>query len=128
MNWLILSAFIQLGMMDGVATLYDSPLFNTIEYNPMYATLGVEGDIGHIFVKGSIRNVFLPFNQGNGFVPQQDVYQLGAGIRYKLFEIGWVHTCYHPVVPYMEYYGFIVKPGTEGGSDDFYVRFNIGDK
>jgi hypothetical protein len=60
------------------------------------------------------------------WLPNQVTYQLGIGAELGPLTVGWKHTCYHPVSVYMTYNGYDLFPASEGGTDDFYLRLEIG--
>jgi hypothetical protein len=127
MNALLLSAFLQFGMLSGGAVMYEPPEQILVTDFPAYATLGVRADYGLFFAEGSIRTDMRPISLSN-WIPNQITYDIGGGMTYKMFTLGYRRTCYHPVTPYMVYGGYAVIPAFEGATDDIYLRINIGGK
>lgn len=63
------------------------------------------------------------------FWPTQAEYTVDAGLKWKDVRLGWTHTCWHPVVPYMalwQWAGRQVTPRWEGAYNAIYLT--IGNK
>jgi hypothetical protein len=127
MNWLLLSAFLQFGAMRGDTIVYQLPDFIKQSSPPFYTMIGAEANIGPFFIKGFNRTDIVNVNYNN-FDPMQMTFNLNTGLRFDKIEIGYSHTCYHPLAPYMEYYGYKILPSSEGSVDDFYLRIDIKEK
>lgn len=56
--------------------------------------------INIFFIKGSIKNIFHEKKYKLSFSPDCDHYLIACGIRYKYFEIGYEHLCFHPIFPF----------------------------
>ncbi len=125
MNWLLLSAFIQFGCLSGASAVYEPP-YQTLQEMPMnYIDMGVRGDIGPLYIEGSVRTDVNAVSLTE-WSPTQETYKIGAGLVLGPMIVAWEHTCFHPMMPYMEWQGYMVIPASEGWADDYYVRFDIG--
>lgn len=124
MSWLILSAFLQAGIVHGAPVMYDSPNFVKADFPPVYVTMTVDAEAAPFFAEASVRTD-MSMREWDSWLPNQVTYQLGGGVRLGPLTAGWTHTCYHPVSVFMEYDGYKLMPSSEGGVDDFYVRVEI---
>jgi hypothetical protein len=116
---------LQLGTQDGHSLLYEEPEFLLEAYPPLYATLEFKGTVGVTFFEAFVRTDMKARNWDQ-WIPHQMTYQLGAGIELKNVKIGWSHTCYHPMMPFMVYHRYVLLASSEGSVNDFYVRFSVG--
>ena len=124
---LVLSAFLQLGLVQGGSVLYTYPGEAYQSFPPLYATLGGKATWGALSVSGAVRTDVLKAKD-EGFIPFQETYTFGSELVLKPFSIGWQHVCYHPLQVYMERDGYRITPIAEGYVDDFYIRVDIGAK
>ena len=124
MNWLILSAALQLGIAQGAPVLYENAAFSPVDFPPAYATFEVRAETGPVFIETFVRTDMqaLAFTD---WLPNQVTYQVGAGVELGPLTAGWKHTCYHPVAVFMTMSGYDLFPASEGGTDDFYLRIEI---
>lgn len=127
MTALLLSAFLQVGMLSGNATIYQPPKQMNILDLPCYATLGARADWGPLFAETSVRTDMQPASLTD-WMPDEMAYSIGAGIEAHGVTLGIKHTCYHPVMPYMTYEGYKIVPSFEGATNDLYLRVEIGGK
>ncbi len=122
--WLVLSAFLQMGITNGGAAIYEEPKFVKKEFPPAYAIMGIKGIAGPFFLEGSMRSDMKSVSLDNWF-PMQATYQIGAGLKIGPLTVGWLHTCYHPVAPYMQILGYELRPASEGATNDIYLRLEF---
>jgi len=100
--------------------------------NAYYLELGVDlYFIDLFFIKGSINNLFHAHKTKLIFYPDCDRYRIATGIRYKGFEIGFEHFCFHPIFPYStnnhEYNEAEINNNAllEGAYNKFYFNFEV---
>jgi len=127
MSWLILSAFLQFGIAQGSALMYQPPDLVYAQFPPIYEQLNVRAEAGLLFFEADLRADFQPMSWDNWF-PEQMTYILGAGLKIGPLTVGAKRICYHPVAPYMEHYGYQLLPYSEGAINDFYVRLEFKSK
>jgi hypothetical protein len=130
MSWVLFSAFLELGAVvnGGVANYQRSPYAETLE-GLYYAELACELSARGLFVGGSMNAELQKPLDDHTFAVSMMTFGFRAGYRTGPFEIGYRHSCYHPLIQYAPYYaqmGIVFRPSYEGGYDQVYVR--IGTK
>lgn len=84
-----------------------------------YVVLEAEANIGPFFINGAWEN-WQQWDQWNRHIPYRAKYYFGAGVRFGVFEFGWLHMCDHPVIS--SWYSMSPK---QGGFDRFYGRVEV---
>ena len=123
----LLSSTVELGVIPG----HDLSLFQVPDYQvnlnvaqTYYSDLQATLDIAKYgFVTSGVTAYSLLRRTDANFYPFRVDFQLGAGLRYKAFEAGWIHGCYHPIAP-DEY--AVPLPKIDAAQDRFYVKCQIG--
>lgn len=77
---------------------------------------------GAAFVGGSIKTEMQKAAENFSFLPESSTYSFRAGLRFDGFEIGWLHVCAHPTLPY--YYALEPVISFDRAYDDVYIRFS----
>lgn len=121
--WLVLSAFLQIGALNGAAYIY-SPPYELVQTPPCYAELGGKAAASVLYIDGAVRTLMQPTSITSWY-PEQMTYKIGAGLDFGWLKIGWEHECYHPIAPYTMQFDHQLWPKTEGATDDFFIRFEI---
>jgi hypothetical protein len=124
---LLLSAFIQFGSVQGSPVIYEDPKPFVLTDFRAYADIGAKGEYGPVFVGGSVRTDMAMIDAGN-WSPQQVTFIYEAGAKVGPLTAGVRRICYHPIMPYMSYYGYDVRPSSEGAALDVYLRLDIKGK
>lgn len=130
MNWLILWYALQVGIApssgmvdysyntgnyDSTATLYSVHGYTQLEtelrfYNNLF------------FLGGMIRTEIQGWNGQLNFMPELSSYGFTFGIRYGGAELGFLHVCEHPTVPYYAIYMPYLK--WDGWYTEVHLRFS----
>jgi len=91
-----------------------------------YVKLGAEATYGPVFINGSVDTYMFKQNNSLWFDPFQMTYLIGAGVRVEGLEIGWKHSCFHPIITYnFTWWDDQITPSYEGGFDQFYLKYTI---
>jgi hypothetical protein len=120
MNWLVLWAALQIGLSpsSGVVEYQQPPLLGEIvAYTQLEAEARMLNEV--LFIGGMVRTevVLDSFDEWN---PTLASYGFVAGARIGLIEIGFLHVCQHPVVPYYNVYRPVIR--WDGWWREFYIR------
>jgi hypothetical protein len=128
MMWtsILLSGWLTLAWLpSGGLALYDKPVPEYVALSgSFYTELGAEATWGLFFASGSVKTPMWWNATTSSFWPFQAEYTVDAGMRWKDVRLGWMHTCYHPVVPDMalwQWAGRQVTPRWEGAYDAVYL-------
>lgn len=138
---LLVSMYLQFGYLDAACykqSVYDSGIIEHtfIEQQPYYADFGINFEKSFYikdfsitpFFYTSINTMMVPI-KWNSWHPTQNYYKIGGGVKINNFiEFGISHICYHPSAAYMLVQNYLLRDSFEGGSDNFYVRFEISNK
>ncbi len=76
------------------------------------------------FIGGNMRNDFYNKSDSLYFSPQTMRFKFFTGLRFKkIFEIGFNHFCFHPVIPY---FGLHANPIVkwEGAYEEIYIKIS----
>ena len=77
----------------------------------------------HLYLNGGMKT-FMWSQEGNWtFWPHTELYNVGAGVRLGVFDLGWRHYCVHPVMPYSILYDPVLK--AEGSWDEVFLRVEV---
>lgn len=125
---LILSAFLQFGILNGGAVVADKPTvdgLNFAYFPPAYATLGIEARYSFLYFETSIRTDMWAIQLDN-WDPFDVAFQIGGGIKLDdWLTIGIRHTCYHPITTYGVVEDYMLLPNSEGACNDIFVRVEL---
>lgn len=129
---IIMSAYLQFGMLDGVGWVpktWNEPDQGSIivTEKPLYTDLGFKVELGVLFAEADVLTTMYQDNW-NSFQPVDNTYSIGGGISYKGITAGIKHTCYHPMAAYSMYHNYRLVNATEGSTNDIYMRLEIGGK
>lgn len=126
MTWLALWAVLQVGLMPNDVMVSYLPQQLSHEYTDTnYVGLVTELRLfdNHVFVGGTIKTeVQKAAGDGYDFIPESSAYAFRVGARFGGLEIGWLHLCAHPVLPF--YYAQQPVIGYDQWYDDVYIRFS----
>jgi hypothetical protein len=75
------------------------------------------------FVTGGMTAYSLSTSNIVDYYPIRMDFDIGAGLRWKVWEVGWSHGCYHPIAPNVE---TMPTPRIDLGSDMFYIKVKMG--
>lgn len=81
----------------------------------------------HIFTIGGGLKITETFNDNHGFTPLSTVYDLKASYKYKHIEIGFNHSCMHPIYAYIEDPS-ILGYKFEGSYQEVFIKFSGSNK
>ena len=125
---LILSAFLQFGILNGGAIVADKPSASSWDFAyfpPAYATLGIGARYNVLYFETSVRTDVWAIQIDNWY-PFDVAFQIGGGIKLDdWLTIGIRHTCYHPITPYSVVEGYMLLPNSEGACNDIFVRVEL---
>jgi len=121
MTWLLFLFALELGYTPNMGVLqykpfeyYDEPIFYTqLDCELLF--------FNHVFIGGGIRTYIVPSGSYFNYSPNTIVYDFKAGLRFKYFEAGINHRCFHPTFPYLPFYQQRIT-GLEGAYDEVYIR------
>jgi hypothetical protein len=120
---LILCAALEAGFVSGGAFNYQArnTAWSKAEIGALYTTLEASAHYSALYVGGAIDCYFTPETLTN-FSPFQMTFIFNAGLKSGNVEIGYEHSCFHPMQPYATIIGNEIKPKYEGGYDKLFVR------
>ena len=92
---------------------------------PIYVELSAEANLfEHVFIGGSARTDM--FAVANGFSPHWLLWEFWAGIRFWVIEIGFRHSCSHPIQAYVwTPSNRDFQPLLEGSYEEVYIRVKV---
>jgi hypothetical protein len=73
-----------------------------------------------LFAGGRLEVYDWPDGSGASFWPNRVGFNIEAGLRWGIAEIGWRHYCTHPVIPL--FYVPIENRRWEGSYEEIYIR------
>lgn len=113
-----------LGLMNGMLLQYEPAELDAIDM-ALYTDIGFELGYGPVFIHAAVNTQVLPDSITN-FVPIENVYSLGAGLRLGPVELVYRHTCFHPQLPwsFLPERGVLV-PNYEGAYDTVFVKIKL---
>ena len=128
MTWatILLSGWLTMAWIpQGVVDLYTNPIPEVLTVDgSFYTDLGIEATWGVFFAGGSIKTPIWHIAGESTFWPTQAEYSVDAGMKWGDVRLGYMHTCYHAVVPGMgaiQWYGRQIVPAWEGAQDVLYL-------
>ena len=95
---LIFTAALEFGFLNGGVFNYSPRNYEWTEIGALYATLEGRASLGPISVGGSVQTHFTPQTITN-YVPFQATYIFDAKVKAGNVEIGYEHSCFHPIQP-----------------------------
>lgn len=127
MKWIALAFALEVGLLPFDQTImYDPPARLLNASWVFYTTLDAEVQLfdNHAFVGGSTEIREWKYPDAMKFSPERAGFAFNAGLRWGPVEIGFLHYCTHPVVPFLPYY----KPTVvwEGAYEKIYIRVESG--
>ena len=79
---------------------------NEVEpYFQYYTDVGVQAELGPVFVGGSITTAMTKEWEGVTFDPIQASYHVWAGLKKSGFSFSADYMCSHPVAPFQRFFG-----------------------
>ena len=120
---LLLAASLEFGAVQGSAFNYAGPYPEQMMRNDVALYTALNADVSYhgFYLGGGMRNFFTPETLVN-YVPFQMDFTFEAGYRAGAFQIGYEHTCFHPMQPYATFIEQEIKPKYEGGYNKIFVR------
>lgn len=86
-----------------------------------FSVLEAEILINDLFFIGGKTETLFHAKEINNYIPYCVDFSFNAGLRYKLFEIGFIHRCIHPIFTY----SIERQPVKyEGGFEKIYFKFS----
>ena len=125
---LSLMLYLELGAMSGGVIQYEpTPIMSDVP--PLYAEFGIRGEAGWFFAEGKISTDFRA-RSITSYTPTQETYAIGFGVEIGPLTVGYEHSCFHPVTPYLTSMRerYQVTPYFDGAYNRTYVRFTAGGK
>lgn len=122
---LIFSAALETGFLGGGMFNYQTRNQDWFDVGALYTDLEAQVKIAPFYVGGAVITYFTPVTITN-YSPFQMTYIFNAGIKSEGFQLGFEHSCFHPMNPYATIIGDEIKPLYEGGYNKFFVRFETG--
>ena len=122
---IIYSIVLACGMWNGGLMQYE-PYQHLFIEKPIYTSVQTDIQWGPVFLIGGIRTDMFIL-EWNSTTPFQNTWNTGAGLRFGPAEIGWKHTCFHPMAAY-QWQGYQVTPKWEGGIDEIYASLKLEGK
>lgn len=123
---LVFIASMELGVLSGGIYNYTPahPVSTTIY--PIYSKFSGEVSYLGFFIGGQMDCYFL-MDTITKYQPFQNTYIINAGYRQKSFEIGFSHSCFHPMLAYSTLIIDTdeIKPKYEGAVEKVYVKFSL---
>jgi hypothetical protein len=110
------------GMIDGGLMQYQPIDYTSIEI-PFYTDIDCDIQYGPFFGVAKIHTDIYMKSIAK-YVPFQNTYIIGGGVRVGNVEIGVTHACYHPMQPY-QWSGDIITPHFEGGITNAYISLTL---
>lgn len=122
---LLLAASLEFGAVQGSAINYNSSSYPWMMDNDiaLYTELKADAQYKGFYAGGSMRNYFTPETLTN-YVPFQMDFTFEAGFRTGAFQVGYEHTCFHPMQPYATIIGNEIKPKYEGGYNKIFIKMS----
>jgi len=118
---LILSAALETGLISGGIFNYSDLNVSVWQDKAIYTTLETTVSYKMLYIGGQIDCYVTPIKFPH-FSPFQMTYVLNAGLNLGNVKIGYEHSCFHPIQPYVTIIGNETKPKYEGSQDKFFVR------
>ena len=122
---LILSFAIESGFVSGGLFNYSERSMEWKDIGSLYTTMESDVSFGPAYVGGEIISYFVPKTLVN-YSPFQITFIARAGLDFGNFQLGYEHSCFHPMQPYATVIGNEMKPKYEGGYNKFFVRIETG--
>jgi len=124
-NILLLSASLECGVLQGSAFNYNAMNPECYRFNDIafYTNLHADVDYKGIYLGGGMICYLTPESITN-YVPFQMTYIFETGYKNDVFQLGFEHSCFHPIQPYATIIGTEIKPVYEGGYNKIFVRIS----
>lgn len=120
---LMLSAALEAGFISGGLFNYNAWNQPWQEIGALYTSLGVKAEIGVLYASGRMDSYFTPL-AWNNYSPFQMTYIFEVGADFGNVQLGYEHSCFHPIQPYATIIGNEIKPKYEGGYNKVFVRIS----
>ena len=128
MNWIALLFYLEIGLLPGNSWIaYDNAEYTAWlqEAPSLYTELDAEVVIADtVFIGGNVRTDVRPILI-DSYMPYWMTYDFKAGVRWRAVELGFRHTCTHPIQVYAGILG-LAHPAYEGGYDEMYLMIGGG--
>lgn len=121
MSWLVIGFVIQMGLLPAQVAMYPPPIVtDDIQY---FVQMQVEARAFDLFyLGGSLRSFQWRGQDRLAFFPDGMAYVVEGGIRWGPFDLGWIHHCQHPVMPFLPIYH--QQTQWEGGYDEISLKIS----
>ena len=122
MNWLALAFAIEVGLLPIDQTIMYQSTSRSDEAWVFYTTLEAEVQLfdNHAFIGGSTEIREWKDKDAMSFWPERAGFAFNAGLRWGPVEIGFLHYCTHPVIPFEPFSNPRVL--WEGAYEKIYIR------
>lgn len=116
---LLYAIVLSMGLTRGGIVQYNPTYYTEID-DPIYVSMDADVQYGPIFANCGIRVDTWMLSAGS-YSPWQNTYQIGAGIRFGMIELGVTHSCYHPMQAY-QWCTYQYTPAWEGAHTTVYGK------
>lgn len=117
----LLSAALEMGIVNGGFFNYTKKPIDVETFVPLYTSLEADVSTGPLYIGGKMVCYFTPMDIFN-YYPFQMTFIFNAGLHFDNVQIGYEHSCFHPMQPYATIMKYEIKPIFEGGFNKFFVR------
>lgn len=118
---LLLSAALEFGFLSGGVYNYHAHNAEWEDIGTLYANTSTTVTYKTLYITGAMECYFTPL-AWNNYSPFQMTYIVGVGVKLENIELGYEHSCFHPMQPYATVVGNEIKPKYEGAYNRFFVR------
>lgn len=117
------TAALEMGFISGGEFNYQTRNKEWEGIGALYTSLEASAQLKTFYIGGSMDCYFTPEGIGS-FSPFQMTYVFNAGLDFDNIQIGYEHSCFHPMQPYATIIGNEIKPKYEGSLDKFFARIS----
>jgi len=122
---LLLTAALEAGFLSGGLYNYSTINQDWEGIGALYTSVEVKAQYKNAYIGGQIDSYFTPATWID-YIPFQTTFIFKAGLDFGNFQLGYEHSCFHPMQPYATVIGNEIKPKYEGGYNKFFVRIETG--
>ena len=119
---LLLTFALEAGWLSG--DMYNYTQWTENQVGALYTTLEANVNYKALYVGGLMTSYF-GSRDVTHYSPFQMTFVFNAGLQFDTIKIGYEHSCFHPMQPYVTAVGYELKPKYEGGYDKLFVRFEL---
>lgn len=118
---IVLCAALECGFISGGIFNYASNDIAWKDIGALYTNIDAKLCYGPAYVSGSTKCFFTPMSLV-AYSPFQMTFNIGVGLDIENIKIGYEHSCFHPMQPYLTVWDTGIIPKYEGVTDKFFVR------